>query len=126
MAFVAIGTAVIGAAGTLIGNAQTKKAQANQIQAQTDRINTDAKLDVLTNAQKQQLAEEMAAATTESARQALLANAETSLNTSTISAIASVDSAKLQSSNTTLIIVVAGSIVALGVTAFIISRFSSK
>jgi hypothetical protein len=107
---------------TGIFNAGKTKAQKEQIQAQTARINQDARLDVLSNSQKQQLAEQMAAAQTESQREKLLSDAAVSLGNSTIAAYQGIKTAQVQSSQNMMYILGGGAILILAVTYFITQK----
>ncbi len=107
---------------TGIFNAGKTKAQKQQIEAQTAKINQDARLDVLSNSQKQQLAEQMAAAQTEAQREKLLSDAAVSLGNSTIAAYQGIKTAQVQSSQNMMYILGGGAILILAVTYFITKK----
>ena len=71
-------------------------AQKDLINAQKAKIEQDTRLDVLSNSQKQQLAEQMAAAQSDSDRERLIATALSNTQVASINAIATIKAAQAQ------------------------------
>jgi len=83
-------------------------AQKNLINAQKDKINQDTRLDLLSNDQKQQLAEQMAQAQTDADREKLIEDAISASQVASINAIATIEAAKAQSGSQTTLFIIGG------------------
>jgi hypothetical protein len=105
-------------------NTSGNKAKKAQIEAQTAKINQDARLDVLSNAQKYYLAEQMAAAQTQAQREKLLNDAAVSLGNTTIAAYEQIKIAQESKNQNMIIFAGVGALALVGLVIFITNKKS--
>jgi len=105
---IASGTSLLNTTINGLFNAGKTKAETERIQAQRNQIDQDTRLSLLSNSQKQYLAEQMAAANTTAQREKLIADAVQAVQVATINGIASVKAAQAQSQGKTIIYITLG------------------